>query len=477
MRAWITLVALLVPLASGAVATLGYDDARHLLARTGFGPTLAEIQTFAHMTREQAVERLLAGVLAEATTPPPAWAQGDFVSLRDKGGADPEMKKAMREERQARVQALRSWWFGEILHTPSPLTEKMTLFWHNHFVSSEQKVRSPELMYRQNLTLRRHGLARFSTLLFAIAKDPAMLIYLDGVRNRKVQPNENFAREVMELFTLGEGHYTEKDIKEAARAFTGWTVDPQTGEPRLHPPQHDDGEKTVLGERGRFNGDDVLRVLLQQPQTAKFIVGKLWREFVSTEPNDAEINRIAREFRDANLDSRVGLREILLSDAFYANGNRGTLIKSPVELVAGTLRQFDIGVDDALPMVKLSARMGQNLFAPPNVKGWPGGTAWINSDTLLVRKQFLQRLFRAEEQANAVMNVGDQSAVPKTPAMEGVHLDLERWQAELEAKAGEQQAAIERLVLVQAPVQSAKGKSTTLEFVRRTVLDPVYQLK
>ena len=198
-----------------------------------------------------------------------------------------------------------------MLTTPSPLTEKMVLFWHNHFVSSLQKVRSPVLMYRQNALLRKHALGYFGDLLHEVAKDPAMVIYLDSASNRKGQPNENFAREVMELFTLGEGNYGENDIKEAARAFTGWSLDPDTGEFVVRPLIHDDGVKTVLGRSGNFDGDAVLDILLAQPQTAEFIVAKLWREFVSPTPDPAEVKRIARMFRDNRYNIKVALRALL----------------------------------------------------------------------------------------------------------------------------------------------------------------------
>ncbi len=292
---------------------------------------------------------------------------------------------------------MRAWWLQEMLATPSPLTERMTLFWHNHFVSSQQKVRIARLMYGQNALLRAHALGNFGTLLHAAAKDPAMLVYLDSAQNRRGQPNENFAREVMELFTAGEGKYTEADIKEAARAFTGWSVNRETGEYLFRPGAHDYGNKTVLGQSGRFDGDAVLDILLAQPSTAEFITGKLWREFVSPDPEPREVKRIAQAFRGSNYDIKVALRGVLLSDAFWARENRGTLVKSPVEFVVGTLRQLEIPPPNGLPFAVLAAGMGQNLFSPPNVKGWPGGNAWIDANTLLARKQFVDRLARADE--------------------------------------------------------------------------------
>ena len=279
--------------AFAASATLGYDDARHLLARTGFGPNDAEIRTYASMTREAAVDTLLRGAQTVATLAPPASATDTSPLRPPRGDATEEERKAFVRKQVREGLELRAWWINEMRVTPSPLTERMTLFWHNHFVSAQPKVRTTRLMYWQNATLRENALGNFGTLLHAIAKDPAMLVYLDGVRSRKGTPNENFAREVMELFTLGEGHYTEQDIKEAARAFTGWSLDRETGQYVFRPALHDYGLKTVLGKSGRFDGDDVLDILLARPETAEYVTAKLWREFVSPDVDATEVRRIA----------------------------------------------------------------------------------------------------------------------------------------------------------------------------------------
>ena len=261
------------PLAAALAQGMGPEDARHLLNRTGFDAQLREIDEFARLTRREGVERLLAGVQPEASTPPPAWV---------KEWTDPRVVRAMAdEERKAfvrlqieRALELKAWWLAEMLATRSPFTERMTLFWHNHFTSSLQKVRSPPLMHRQNALLRRHALGYFGELLHAVSRDPAMIVYLDSATNRRGQPNENFARELMELFTLGEGKYSEQDIREAARAFTGWSIEPETGEYRFRPRQHDDGVKQVLGRAVR-SGDEVLDVLLAQPATAEYLAARL----------------------------------------------------------------------------------------------------------------------------------------------------------------------------------------------------------
>jgi uncharacterized protein (DUF1800 family) len=295
----------------------------------------------------------------------------------------------------------------------------MTLFWHNHFVSSQQKVRVARFMYTQNALLRAHALGNFGSQLHAVAKDPAMLIYLDTAQSRKTQPNENFAREVMELFTLGEGRYQEQDIKEAARAFTGWSIDRETGQYLFRPGAHDYGVKTVLGTSGRFDGDAVLDVLLARPETSEFVTAKLWREFVSPEPVAREVQRIAQLFREQNLDVKIALRALLLTDAFWAAENRGALVKSPVELVVGTLRQLELTPTAAAPFAIAATGMGQALLSPPNVKGWPGGDVWINSTTLLARKQFLDRLVRAAEAPAPAMMAGASGATATTSPATG----------------------------------------------------------
>src|SRR5258706_2985608 len=397
--AWLTAAAL--PTAALAAAPLSYDDARHLLNRTGFGATDAEIRRFVGATREDAARTLLSETRTAAITPPPAWTRDPGplrYPRRGENASEVERKQFQREQIRDGLE-LRGWWVEEMLVTPSPLTERMTLFWHNHFVSSQQKVKLAELMYRQNVTLRANALGRFGDLLHAIARDPAMVIYLDNAQNRKGTPNENFAREVMELFTLGEGHYSEQDIKEAARAFTGWSLDRETGQFVFRRFIHDYGQKTVLGKSGNLDGDDVLDILLPRTETAELITAKLWREFVSPDPDQAEVKRIAARFRDSRYDLKVALQALLTSDAFYAAENRGVLVKSPVDLVVGTLHQFGMKPGEPVPFAVATATMGQNLFSPPNVKGWPGGEAWINTSTLLARKQFLDRLFRADDAA------------------------------------------------------------------------------
>jgi uncharacterized protein (DUF1800 family) len=487
----IVAAALLAALPRVASAGMGFDDARHLLTRTGFAATPAQVQVFAKLDREAAVERILRETRNSALTPPPAWVS-EPVSYRELRAASDEAKKELLRREIVKALELRAWWLQEMVDSPSPLTERMTLFWHNHFVSSQQKVKFSVLMYRQNALLRRYALGRFGDLLHAVSKDPAMIVYLDNASNRKAQPNENFAREVMELFTVGEGHYTEHDIKEAARAFTGWSIEPDTGEFKFRRFQHDYGAKTVLGRSGDFDGDGVLDVLLARPETAQFITAKLWRELISLEPDTIEVKRIAARFRESGYDIKVALRALLTSPAFYAPENRGCLIKSPVELAVGTLQLFEVRTGDLIPFALLTAGLGQNLFSPPNVRGWPGGEAWINSNTLLMRKQFLDRLFRAREmsgdpgamraamRANGAPGVRNPEKLGEAmrerfiQALTDIHFDSERWLAQFPAGDA---AGVQHAVLAFEPVNALEPGLQGMELVRALTQDPVYQLK
>ena len=478
-------------IASAAYAApIGYEGARHLLNRAGFGATDAEVRQYARLERNEAVERLLAGARREPSIQPPAFVDAPFEPYYRLRRMSAEERKAAQRRLVEQGFEMRAWWMREMIATPSPLTERMTLFWHGHFATSQQKVRASQLMYRQNALLRREALGNFATLLHAVAKDPAMLVYLDNAANRKQAPNENFAREVMELFTLGEGRYGEQDVKEAARAFTGWSLDRETGEFTFRRMWHDYGDKTVLGKTGPFDGDQVIDVLLARPEAAEFIAAKLWREFVSREPDRREVARWAGVFRDARYEVKPLLRAILTSQAFWSAENRGVLIKSPVDLIVGTLRTFDIHPMDLRPAVFAAAALGQNPFSPPNVKGWPGGEAWINSTTLLGRKQWLDRVFRGSDPAMMVAQRagGDEAQKDQEKArgeryrrmmeraMADYTFDGERFIRSLPVST-DGAARVDSLVLAATAVNLAPEDADAAERVRVLVSDPAYQLK
>jgi hypothetical protein len=298
-------------------------------------------------------------------------------------------------------EQLRGWWLYCMLQGGHPLREKLTLFWHDHFATSLAKVRNAALMFGQNCLLRKYALGRFGPLLQAISRDPAMMIWLDSNSNVKGKPNENYARELMELFSLGVGHYTEKDIREAARAFTGWRTDGKGF--ALDARLHDGGPKTVLGQTGAWDGGDVVRIVLEQPAAAQFLVRKLYRFLVSEKAMapDSLLEPLCESFRKSDYDVAGLVRTILASRHFYSDHAFRQRVKGPVEYVLGAVqavyRRF--GEEEAdyrsLPqrvLVSWLGAMGQNLFVPPNVKGWPGGPSWMNTSTVLERDNFAAAL-------------------------------------------------------------------------------------
>jgi uncharacterized protein (DUF1800 family) len=474
-------------------AGMGMEEARHFLVRTTFGPTVPVIREFSYLTREQAIARVLGESRTDARRPPPAWVDEPVTSLRSFRNASPEERRKIQDTELRRGMELRAWWVREMIDTPLQLNERMTLFWHGHFTSSLQKVRMVQLMYRQNQLLRRHATGNFAELLHAVSKDPAMLVYLDSANNRRGQPNENFAREVMELFTLGEGRFSESDVREAARAFTGWSIDPETGAYLWRAMAHDTGDKTVLGRTGNFDGDAVLDVLLAQPRTAEHIVERLWREFISQQPNAREVQRIAAAFRASRYDIKTALRELLGSKEFWAAEARGGMVKSPVDLVVGTMRQFEIPVSDTLPLALLMAGLGQNLFAPPNVKGWPGGTRWVNSTTLLTRKQFVERVFQADDvqmmqasdrrgltdfaAAKGVARLAPEARERMTKSIAEMRFDSEKWLAHFPVTLAGDGESVRRFVLPIEPAGGLPAMMANRELVRLLVLDPAFQVK
>ncbi len=392
-------VAGLLALAGGPAGALSVDESRHLLSRTGFGAAPGEIAALLPLSRAQAVDQLLAETGTRPVVTPPAWTAGPKPQYWGQEKWSRDEKEAFRMARVAEIRQLKAWWFAEMIATPSPLTERMVMFWHNHFTSSFEGTGNwSHMMYDQNAFFRGKGLTGFGALLGGILQDPAMLRYLDNHTNRKVRPNETLARELLELFTLGEGHYGERDIKEVARALSGWTVDMKNNYAFVVAKgQHDDGAKAIFGQTGTFDGGDVARILLEQPRTAVFVVEKLWREFVSDAPDEAEVARLARDFREQGYAIKPLLRALLLGRSFWAPENRATLVKSPVDLVVGTVRSFALPVTDVGALPAVAKRLGQDVFDPPNVKGWAGGAAWINPAWLLLRYQTADRLLSLRE--------------------------------------------------------------------------------
>jgi len=298
----------------------------------------------------------------------------------DKGVGGVKVVKLILKSKKE-TEELNNEWLFKMAYTKAPLREKMVFFWHNHFSTN---VAFSYLMQVQNNTLRKYAIGKFGDLLHAISKDPAMIFYLNNQQNRKRHPNENFAREVMELFTLGIGHYTEKDIKEAARAFTGWSVNDK-GEFVLNEKAHDSDEKEFLGKKGNFNGDDIINIILEQKQTAIYIESKIYREFVNDSINLSRVDELADGFYKSGYDISALMKKIFTSDWFYDEENIGNKIGSPVELIVRYKKLFGLEFEKPQTQINLQHVLGQVLFFPPNVAGWKGGQNWIDSSSLILR--------------------------------------------------------------------------------------------
>jgi len=449
------------------------EDIRHLLARTGFGvPTATEVDAFRGLSYAQAVDRVLDGTRSKATSAPPGWLNSIPVTVPN------TMNAADRKVRDKQLadngREMKAWWYDEMLATQSPFTERMVLFWHNHFTSSMQKVKYPDLMFHQNELYRSQATGNFATLLKAVIKDPAMMIYLDTNQNRGIAPNENFARELLELFTLGEGRgYTEKDIREAARAFSGWRYKNDVGFD-IDWPNHDIARKTFLGRTQFMNGDDVVLILLEEPRLAEFITEKLWREFISDTPDAALVAKWAEGFRTSKYELKPLLQALFLSDAFRDPDGRGALVKSPTDIVVGTLRLVSQRPRDTKTVVNVGRTLGQELFDPPNVKGWPGGMAWIDTARLPERYAFLNAIAgaAATTQQTITKTKIQLNAQQSSGAKQYVFADADP--GGLKTLSSLKEAELAALILPLPPSVSGGGPAGPLASL---LLDPSFQLK
>jgi hypothetical protein len=398
-------------------ADWNYDFAAHLLERAGFGGTPAEIEVLARMTPAQAVARLVRFEGADAVHLPPfdhsgvhdpglepfppsrpavtdmAKEKGEALGIKVKPSGNRRLQPIVDEFFYwLRASALETnrvayWWANRMVASPRPLEEKMALFWHGHFASNEAKVRDYRKLLGQLELFQKQGMGNFRDLTVAVAQDPAMLSFLDAGVNVKGASNENFAREIMELFTMGVGHYTEKDIREAARAFTGWNyVDLKF---IVNKDQHDDGEKNFLGKTGRFDGVDVIDIIMQQPATADFIAGKIYRFFVRENLSPELQTQLGSVLRESHYQIAPLLEKIFQSRDFYSPASVGTQLKSPVQLAVSTYRKLGLKSVPGVPDFNVATgALGQQLFAPPTVAGWAGGQSWITPGLLLERGNF-----------------------------------------------------------------------------------------
>ncbi len=400
----------------------GTPQARHLLWRAGFGGTAQQIRQLVSWGLEHAVAQLV-NVGADHGSPKPGVNDfsGDIVTPLDtnqrmqlrvaRQNQNEESlaqfrarrQKIQRRDRQ-QIKAMQRWWLTRMIETTRPLEEKMTLFWHGHFATSYRTTENSYHMYMQNQLFREHAAGNIASLLHGIVHDPAMLKYLNNHQNRRQSPNENLARELMELFSLGTGAYREQDIKEGARALTGYTFAGNAY--RFNAQSHDAGQKRILGQTGAFDGDGFVNIILNQHACANYVCTKLYRFFVADVPDDSDelhrtdawnvIQHMARTMRANRYAMAPVLEELFLSEHFFAAQVMGQRIKSPVELVVGAVRSLETPARNLNVLIEAMDMMGQDLFFPPNVAGWPGERAWINTSTLFTRHNILSYLLTGQ---------------------------------------------------------------------------------
>ncbi len=372
---------------------------QHLLWRAGFGPAVEQLNDLSRFSPKEFYSALM-----KASAKKPAYInvadnylQGLMMGLQEAGQKKQELtadeRRMVQQQNRESIRNLNIYWLKEMVNSSAQLREKMAFFWHGHFA-----CRNLNVFYQQGLldVIRNNALGNFRTLLKEVSRSAAMLNFLNNQQNRKGHPNENFAREVMELFTLGRGNYTEDDIKESARAFTGWSANAR-GEFVFRKGFHDFDNKTVLGKSGNLDGEDVLNILLDQKQTALYISGKIYRFFVNEEPDKQKIEWMADRFYKSDYDISKLMEDVFTSDWFYDEKNIAAIIKPPVVLLAGIQRMLPMTLENEETLLVLQRILGQVLFYPPNVAGWAGGRTWIDSSTLMMRMRIPQLINDLDE--------------------------------------------------------------------------------
>jgi uncharacterized protein (DUF1800 family) len=401
--------------------------AAHLLRRAGFGGSPAEIERAAAQSMHDAVESLIR-FPSTANMPAPADVydpSSDLMAFYRGGGfrnaddtAKRDFRKGLRKKERGSILSLQEWWLNRMLTTPSPLQEKMAFYYHGHFTTAAiQKGVTPAMVYNQNQLFRQNALGNLRSLAWNVSIDPAMMLYLDNAKNDATHPNENYARELMELFTLGVDHYTEDDVRQAARAWTGWKLKRLGAQANFRASAHDSGSKTFLGRTGTFNGQDIVNIIFAQPQCAKFFAASLLGYFVYNDPEPELVDAVANLIMKNDYEIAPVMSALLQSNVFYSNRAYRGLIKSPVEYLVGTYKAFDLTQIDPSALRALN-QMGQVLFYPPNVAGWPGGSNWITSQTTIARENFVTGLVNSPAMSgNSWLSSVPMQAMPAAQAI------------------------------------------------------------
>lgn len=406
--------------AGGAMASpsaMTAEEARHLISRTGFGAAPHEIDALMGRSYADGVAMILGTLRTEPVTPQPAWVDTWAYPQNEIWTLGQTKTELFYTNRWIEIEELGAWWMAEMVATPSALTERLVLFWHDHFATSFEAVENAKWMAEQNQFFRNHAAGNFADLAHGILQNPAMLEYLSNVSNVEDAPNEDLAREYLELFTLGEMRgYGQEDVRAAARALTGHTI-AEYGAPVYYfdAEEHDDGRKTLLGQSGSFGAADLADLSLSHPEFGAFVVEKLWTEFISDRPEPVEVDRLVALWRRNDLEMKPLLEAMFMTDAFWDLPNRGRLVKGPVEMLVGTVRTLGQPVEDARDLVWAAGENGQTLFMPPNVGGWPRGVDWINDASASGRATVLTYLLWAAEDYDGVGSGGMQMMVGDVP--------------------------------------------------------------
>lgn len=457
-----------------------WQKIKHLYLRAGFGLSPEEFET----KRKSSLAKEMKKVLKIKNPSYKATFSSELLALQKKM----EQAKGNRVKfRELKVKArnlmpqVKLNWVEKMTTTPDPLLERMTLFWHGHFACRSEL---PHLAITQINTIRKYALGDFRILVKSISKDPSMILYLDGQQNTVKKPNENFARELMELFTIGIGNYTETDVKEAGRAFTGWKTSQVKGTAEFIERRHDFSQKNFMGQSGKFQGDDIIDIILENKEVARFIARKVYRYFVNHNVNENHVSQIANRFFDSNYDISTMMEFIFKSDWFYDEKNMGSKIKSPVELIVGLVKTLNLKFVNPKAMIGIQRNLGQRLFFPPNVAGWPGDKSWIDNSTLLIRLNLTVFLLMARKASVKGM---ENSKKKNRNTKINQEADLRYFTEKYETTSGDEIAADLVDNLIQAPLSVRKEllysrlRSNTkneqiMEILSRTMSLPEYQL-
>jgi uncharacterized protein (DUF1800 family) len=450
----------------------------HFFHRAGFGIGIPEL----HSDVSKPIRQFVDETIQHAIEPIPEIDQpqsGSPVVHSSFFSAETATRMEPMPSASNQLDQLRAHWIAHMSQEPSCLREKMSLFWHGHFACQC----TTEITAQQYLNIiRQNALGNFRKLLHGIAKSPAMILFLNNQQNRKDRPNENFSRELMELFTMGRGTYQEQDVREGARAFSGWTTDNQ-GAFSFRESLHDFGEKTFLGKSGHFDGEDIIDIILEQEETPYFLASKIYRYFVNEIPDKGNIEQIARQIKNDNFDLASVMHFIFTSDFFYEQQNRGTRIKTPVELLVQVSRLFGIEFVDARDLAYLQKALGQLLFDPPNVAGWQGGRAWINNSTLMLRLNLVRYLINRERFDHAVSTPLEAMAAGETIQIIDINKDYSQL---LELFSGVRYQELEEVIKGSllatetapsiARAKDFKSHDITLNLILKTVSLPEFQM-